>query len=328
MIKIYINIIFFGVNLLAYVSDKYFAKELAASNDAIHEDVLANTALQEFVSSNDSLQNHTMCTDAALKQSSSNITPQKNTSNENCEKGNSQMCSDPEETNNVTEIMDEAVYRLRQYANFNHGYNDYYIGDEELSLCFTEHEGTEIERFYLAIPNPDKYNEIVKMFYTFKGISYLGNLDVKARIVRKYYSNLVMMYNDYKGRTIPFHGYSYVLSADVQESEDITMFVQTSVDINGHKDANKTKYKNTIVESANSFNTDVYTSEYTQMQKIKKLFINLSGLIIKKKSDYVGITYVNSIYDDKSLPKSFRDRDLRAKNMLHFINLIKTSFKE
>ncbi|CAD2112212.1 fam-a protein [Plasmodium vinckei] len=327
MIKIYINIIFFVANWFVYVSDKSFAKELATSNDAIREDVLVNTPLQEFVSSNDSSQKHAMCTDATLKQSSFNITPKKIiSSNNNREKGKLLVCTDPEETKKATEIMDEAIYRLRQYANFNNCYKDYYVGNERLSLCFTEHEGTEIERFHLKIPNPDKYNEIVKMFYTFKGISYLGNIDVKARIVREYYSNLVIMNNYYKGRTIPFHGYSFLLSADVQKSEDTTMFVQTSVDINDYR--NKKRYKNTIVESANSLNADVYISKYARLQRIKKLVVNLSGLIIKKGSDHVGITYVNSIYDNKSLPKSLRDRDLRAKNMLYFINLIKTSFEE
>ncbi|CAD2086728.1 fam-a protein erythrocyte membrane associated protein 1, putative [Plasmodium vinckei brucechwatti] len=269
-----------------------------------------------------------MCTDSTLKQSSFNITPKKITSNKNCEKGNLRVCTDPKETKKATEIMDEAVYRLQQYTNFNNCYKDYYARNKRLSLCFTEHDGTKIERFPLIIPNSDKYNEIVKMFYTFKGISYLGNIDVKARIVREYYSNLVIMCNYYKGRTIPFHGYSFLLSADVQKSEDTTMFVQTSVDINDYNDDDKKKYKNTIIESANSLNADVYISKYARLQRIKKLVVNLSGLIIKKGSDHVGITYINSIYDDKSLPKSLRDRDLRAKNMLHFINLIKTSFEE
>lgn len=77
------------------------------------------------------------------------------------------------------------------------------------------------------------------------------------------------------------------------------MFVQTSVDIDDHNEFDTEKYKNTIVESANSLNIDVYANEYDQMENKTKLFVNLSGIIVKKKSDSVRVTYVNSVSNIK-----------------------------
>ncbi|CXI37531.1 erythrocyte membrane associated protein 1 [Plasmodium berghei] len=330
MVKIHIEKFFFAVNLFLYLSDKCFAIEHASSSDTINEDekVLVNTTLQETISSNDVSQNNSTDIDSTLKLVSSNFDlPKFASSSISLKNGKSQVCTDPEEIKKVTEIMDEAVYRLKYHSNFNNGYNHYYVGNEELSLCFTEDNGIKFERFHLVIPNPDNYEEIVKMFYTFRGIPYMDNFDFTEKLVHEYYSNLSLMYNSYESRTTPFCGYSFVLSADIQVSEDITMFVQTSVDIDDHNEFDTEKYKNTIVESANSLNIDVYANEYDQMENKTKLFVNLSGIIVKKKSDSVRVTYVNSIHNGDSFPKDFCDKQFRVKNMLYLIDLLKNSFK-
>lgn len=82
--------------------------------------------------------------------------------------GKSQVCTDPEEIKKVTEIMDEAVYRLKYHSNFNNGYNHYYVGNEELSLCFTEDNGIKFERFHLVIPNPDNVRNKKHIFLCYK----------------------------------------------------------------------------------------------------------------------------------------------------------------
>ncbi|WBY56967.1 erythrocyte membrane associated protein 1 [Plasmodium yoelii yoelii] len=106
------------------------------------------------------------------------------------------------------------------------------------------------------------------------------------------------------------------------------MFVQTAIDLDDQNTFDTRRYKNAIVKSANSLNINVNANDYGQMKSKKKMFPNLTGLIIQKKSDHVCVTYINSIYSGKSLPKSFRIPRLKAKKMVYLANLIKDTINQ
>lgn len=70
----------------------------------------------------------------------------------------------------------------------------------------------------------------------------------------------------------------------------------TSANIIDHHPSKK-EYKNTIIENANLFTTEVDSEDDIRKGKLKKLFVNIAGYLIEKKNTYVYVTYVESVSD-------------------------------
>ncbi|SCL85404.1 hypothetical protein PBSP11A_000510600 [Plasmodium berghei] len=93
----------------------------------------------------------------------------------------------------------------------------------------------------------------------------------------------MMIQQRYKNYAISFHGYYYALSKKVQVSDDTTIIVYASSDVNDYNSVNKKKYTNTILESANSFKPKIYSEKDIRNGELTRMFVNLSGFIIQKK---------------------------------------------
>ncbi|CAD2094043.1 fam-a protein, fragment [Plasmodium vinckei brucechwatti] len=78
-------------------------------------------------------------------------------------------------------------------------------------------------------------------------------------------------------------------------SEERTIIVMASPNINDHNSKNKDSYKNALIENANSFKTDINSEDDIRSGKLKKTFVNIAGYIIEKKQNSVSIIYLESI---------------------------------
>ncbi|SCL97966.1 Acidic phosphoprotein precursor PCEMA1, putative, partial [Plasmodium chabaudi chabaudi] len=111
---------------------------------------------------------------------------------------------------------------------------------------------------------------------------------------RVYNPNLVIIQQRYKKKCGSSQKYFYALVKKTQISEGTTVIVMTSANINDHNPSKK-EYKNTIVESANLFTTDINSEEDIRQGKLKKAFVNLAGYQIQKRGDRADVTYIESI---------------------------------
>ncbi|CDU17128.1 hypothetical protein, variant [Plasmodium yoelii 17X] len=238
---------------------------------------------------------------------------------ENHENGDLLACTDYEEVNKASEIMDDVIDRLKYYGNYNSNYSCYYTIEERGFISFTDYGGIDVAKFYLKIRDPNKYDQIVKMLYEAKDSYGFGSNDNKAKIVREYYPNLTLIqkYSD-----TPFHKYSFGLFTIVEES-NTTIFANTSININDETSANKKKGEKDVNLSNNHIDFD----DVIRQIVLKNLFTNFFGFIITKKHDNVCITYVESNRDDKSYPEDSDKRKRRAQNMLNLMNTLLYDFK-
>ncbi|CDU17126.1 hypothetical protein, variant [Plasmodium yoelii 17X] len=199
----------------------------------------------------------------------------------------------PKEIKIAEQLMDEAELLLQQHAVNKNGYKLYNKHEDSIEH-YKKDKDTIIYKFNHKIKNPDKYDDIIDVLWN-PNIKYFGDRMIKEKIVCQYSPNLMMILHRYKNDAISFHGYYYALAKKVQVSDDTTIIVYTSSDINDYNKVDKRKYTNTIVESANLFKPRIYSEKDIINGELKKMFVNLSGFIIKKKPDFVDITYIDSI---------------------------------
>ncbi|VTZ66348.1 fam-a protein [Plasmodium chabaudi chabaudi] len=214
---------------------------------------------------------------------------------------NSVLCTDPEEIRNVTELMNEAVMHLQYHATSTEEYELVSNADNGTSVYFKKHGGhTDIEKLYNKVPDPNKYNSIIKYLCDLNRIKIVDGYVITVKIARIYTPNLVMVQQRYRNLYESSQKYFYAFATKVEIAENTTAIVYTSGNINDHNRADKKSYRNTIVESANSFKTEVNSDADIRNGELKKLFVNLLGFLIKKEDDHVDFTCVSSIYDSIS----------------------------
>ncbi|SCL84468.1 fam-a protein, partial [Plasmodium chabaudi adami] len=186
-------------------------------------------------------------------------------------------------------------------ADFNNGYNDYYLNDERGCIAFTKYIDKDVPKFHLIIPDSNKYNDIINMLYEAKDLYSFCSIDSQANIVHEYYPNLIMLQRSYKNCHTSSNIYNFSLSATVKQSEDITIIAKTSIDIyddvNVDKKKDKKKGKKNIIKSAQLFDDHIDFGNIARKIVLNKKFINEFGFVIKRESDHVGITYVEYKYN-------------------------------
>ncbi|SCM09859.1 fam-a protein [Plasmodium chabaudi adami] len=210
------------------------------------------------------------------------------------EKNKHLLCTNSEEIKQADKFMNEAVERLEYYAT---NEDDFKLckkrSDPRTNVYKTKNkEGSKVKRTYYAVYDPDKCNEMINELWDPDRANPFNNGDVK--ITRVYNPNLVMIQQRYKKKFGSSQRYFYALAKKVEISEDKTIIVMTSANINDHNPSKK-EYKNTIVESANSFKTDIDSEEDIRKGKLKKTFVNIAGYLIEKNEWRVDIAYVESI---------------------------------
>ncbi|EAA16398.1 hypothetical protein [Plasmodium yoelii yoelii] len=216
------------------------------------------------------------------------------------EKNKHLLCTNPEEIINADQFMKAAVKHLVHHAKS----NDDYIScktnpNHHIDLYKKKHKGhTLIEKVKYTIDYPDKYNEIINMYWDPDYPRLINSGSVK--ITRVYNPNLVMIQHRYKKKLGRRQKYFYALATKVEISEDKTIIAISSANINDHNPSDK-KYKNTIVKEANLFKTEIDSEDDIREGKLKKVFVNINGYLFKKRSKCVDITYIESIDGHNSI---------------------------
>ncbi|CAD2095835.1 fam-a protein, fragment [Plasmodium vinckei] len=116
------------------------------------------------------------------------------------------------------------------------------------------------------------------------------------KIVRVYNPNLVMILQRYKKGSKGRQKYFYALA---KKAHDKTIIATTSVNVDDGNPSNK-EYKNTIVESANSFKTGIDPEKDIKQGGLKKVFVNIAGYLIENIKNHIHITYIESINEHDS----------------------------
>ncbi|CAD2110933.1 fam-a protein [Plasmodium vinckei petteri] len=206
------------------------------------------------------------------------------------------LCIDPKETINASELMNEAVNSLEYHATSEDGYK-LCDNDPNISIsCYKKkHEShTDVLKINLNFEDPDKYNKIINRLWN-------PNIDnFLYKVARVYNPNLVMIQERYRDFSSDQQIYFYALATKFEISKDTTIIVMTSANINDGYPSDK-EYKNTIIESANLFKTDINSEEDIRNGKLIKAFVNIAGWIIEKKDRHVNITYIESIDEHGSI---------------------------
>ncbi|CAD2112492.1 fam-a protein [Plasmodium vinckei] len=218
------------------------------------------------------------------------------TSEEIFEKSKHLLCTNPEEIKNAKKLMNEAISHLKYHATSKDGYK--YVGGNSRRSTFLykkkHKDNTNVEKVTYTKNDPNKYNKVVGKLWDPDIICLLDNRSVKRKVARVYNPNLVIIQQRFKKWPWGRWKYFYALATKVEISENKTIIAMTSANINDHHPSDK-EYKNTIIENANLFKTDIDSEEDIRKGTLKKVFVNIAGYIIEKKDKHVGITYVHSI---------------------------------
>ncbi|CAD2094988.1 fam-a protein [Plasmodium vinckei] len=204
------------------------------------------------------------------------------------------LCTNPNEIKNAAKLMNEAATHLKHHVKNIEDYEVYARNSCYNMATNIKKYGKMVDQIInLKYYHIDKYNAIINLLWDPDLADDFNPDSVQRKIVRVYNPNLVMIQQRYKDSKGP-HKYFYALAAKIDISEDATIIVMTSANINdGHP--SKEEFKNTIIENANLFTTDINSEEDIRKGKLKKTFVNIAGYLIEKKDDYVNIGYLESI---------------------------------
>ncbi|KEG02408.1 hypothetical protein YYE_03147 [Plasmodium vinckei vinckei] len=290
--KGYSDIIFFLLIALIYVSNKVFASEYIRANT-----IPGNIGRRRNTSNNDSLRKTALLNATLTKEFPNNIENSSilanNPSNETHEQTGPIICTNPEEVRKTTEIINAAVSILRHHATTEDNYKLLYVYDKDALIYFKNHGNTDIEKLNLKIRNPNKYNDIVNNLWDPYGTKHFHDYFISGKVVCIYNPNLLMIEQESIDPTKPDHECVYSLASKIDVSEDTTVIVLASANMNDNNCSNKKTYKNKdLIRKSSSSNSSSSESDITE--EPKRTF-NLSGFFIKKEKNYINITYVNAV---------------------------------
>ncbi|CAD2094928.1 fam-a protein [Plasmodium vinckei] len=218
------------------------------------------------------------------------------------------LCEDPEETKQAIKLINEAVTHLVYHATNNNASESCKnnTGSSSLSCEKKYEKPTNLLADNRKLCHFGLYNGIVNMFWNPERVKiFIDNSSISKKakpnrkIVRVYNPNLVMILQRYKKGSESTKKYFYALAAKVDLSEDKTIIVMTSVNVNDGNPSNK-EYKNTIIENANLFKTEIDSEKDIQEGKLQKVFVNIAGYLIEKIKGHIHMTYIESINEENS----------------------------
>ncbi|CDU19663.1 fam-a protein [Plasmodium yoelii] len=217
------------------------------------------------------------------------------------------LCTNREEIKNAEKVMKDAMPLLIHHATNGNSCDKSCQSKNNGKLNMAKHGGdTYIGKMNHKFPNPNMYTDLITMLWNPYCPNKLDKTLNNGKVVRVYTPNLIMVQYRYKNNNESFQRYFYALAAKYKVSEDTAVIVMSSANINDHNHTEQKNYTNLILESANSFETEVDSEPDIRRGELKKMFVNLSGYLIKKEHNYVDITYIRSIDgnvpNDKSLP--------------------------
>ncbi|SCL97276.1 fam-a protein [Plasmodium chabaudi adami] len=218
------------------------------------------------------------------------------TSEEIYEKNKHLLCTNPEEIKNAEKLMNEAVEHLKYHATCKKGYKAIsHIVRNYMAFFKKKHQGdTDVVRVTYRKKDSNRYNKVVADIWNPDIIKLVEYTYTKTKFVRVYNPNLVIIQQRFKKWPWSHEKYFYALAKKVQLSKYESIIVMTSANIIDHHPSDK-EYKNTIIEIANSFTTEIDSEDDIRSGKLKKTFVRLAGYLIQECQTYVGVTYINSI---------------------------------
>ncbi|SCL90626.1 fam-a protein [Plasmodium chabaudi chabaudi] len=212
------------------------------------------------------------------------------------------LCTNPKETKQADELMNEAVTHLEYHATSEDGYKLFRsYPDIGISCYKKKHDDhTDVLKIHLKIDDLDMYNETINQIWIPNSIHFLYKGLVKIKIARVYKPNLLVIQQRCKDSIFGRWEYFHALAKKTHISEDKTIIVMTSPNIIDHHPST-IEYKNTIIENANLFTIEIDSKKDIRKGKWKKKFVNIAGFLIEKKIGYVSFTYVESINEHGSI---------------------------
>ncbi|VTZ66915.1 fam-a protein [Plasmodium chabaudi chabaudi] len=232
------------------------------------------------------------------------------------------LCTNPAETKKAIEVMDEAVQFLKYYATTKAGYKYHSTSNDGVDVYYRNNgNNAYVEKCKIKISNSNRYDDIIYMLWDPNGPRKFDPNFINGKAVRSYNRNLFMVLKLYKNATLSSERYFYALAKKVHISEDTTIIVMSSGNINDHNSFNIKTFKNKIVESMNSFKTSVDLDDDIKNRYYKKTFAHLSGYLIKKKDDHVDVTFVNSMDFNPLIPLNWVVKNANIEAMKSIIYL-------
>ncbi|CAD2084036.1 fam-a protein [Plasmodium vinckei lentum] len=265
MNKFYIQIVLFFLSVTLYVNNKALAAEFALGKETSSDETDRCLTPEEIFVSHQHL-----------------------------------LCTNPEETKQVRKLMDEAVKHLEEHATSTDGYKFCHTKLHYRMMPYKKKldNKTNIIKVNFRVHELDEYYDIIYNIWDPYGEQIFNFGAIK--IARVYDPSLVMIQHRYDKKFLSRQKYFYALVKRARISENKTIIVMTSADINDHNPSKK-KYKNKIIENANSFKTEINSDEDIRKGKLEKAFVNIAGYIVENNGKYINVTYVESIDGHSSI---------------------------
>ncbi|SCL85206.1 fam-a protein [Plasmodium chabaudi adami] len=299
-----------GIPSPEIASSEIVSPEIASSEAALSETTSSEIALPHPVLTNPSSTHIARYTPASFKLYRI------------YKKSKHLLCRNRAEAKKAREVMDEAVQFLKYYATTKSGYKYHSTSNDGVDVYYRKNgKNTYVEKCQVQISNPNRYDDIIYMLWDPSGARKFDPNFINGKVARSYNRDLLMVLKLYRNEMLSSERYFYALAKKVHISEDTTIIVMSSGNINDHNPASTKTFKNKIVESMNSFKTDVKLSHDIRDGYYKKTFVNLSGYLIKKKDDHVDVTFVNSINFNAFIPLRWAIKSANIEAMKSIIYL-------
>ncbi|CAD2099337.1 hypothetical protein YYG_05084 [Plasmodium vinckei petteri] len=232
------------------------------------------------------------------------------------------LCTNPAETNKAASVMDEAVNLLKYYATTNNGFKYYSTTNSGVNIYYRNNgNGSSIEKCQFQISNPDKYDDIINILWDPNGPRKFDPSFINGKVARSYNRNLLMVLKFYRNNMLLSERYFYALAKKAHISEDTTIIVMSSGNVNDHNHSSKKGYANKVLGSINSFKTSVDFDNDVMSGYYKRSFVNLSGYLIKKENNHVNVTIVSSMEFNAMIPLKTFTRDADVEMLLNALSM-------
>lgn len=227
-------------------------------------------------------------------------------------------CTETEEIKNMNEVMEEAMDVLQQFALREEGYTLCNTKDKESHLYYKKINKQSVLKIDFQIEDPSKMDKLISIIWNVNGAKLIDPHFIEGELVRIYDDNLVLLQQSYQGSYGIDGRYFYVLASKKQINDNT--YIITCVSLNVKDSNNKETFvNNPYVNSANAYTLSV-DPKYCKNDKsppLKKMFINLSGYIIKKEVSGINVIYVSSVQIGiSSLIPSFIVKKVKINKML------------
>ncbi|SCM12397.1 fam-a protein [Plasmodium chabaudi adami] len=192
-------------------------------------------------------------------------------------------------------IMTEALALAKKFAKHTKDYEPYSIDGEEPTIYFKRVNDTDIGKLEFTIPNPNNYADLVNMLWDPNGQKYFDISFMGGYYPEMYNENLGIVQHRYASpvKNWPMFYHALAKKAELSENKTVILLVSSNID-DCYYDFNK-EYTNPIVKSAKSYRPYVDSEDDIRNGRLFKIYVNFVAFIIEKEADCVKVTYISSL---------------------------------